>query len=97
VAQHTYYGFKLQDGIKGLTRALSDASIDMKLTIINVNEVIFEIEINGRKGNISLTYTTTTNHPLARLGPISVLDMTVSDNLPDIKHIFTLAFLRGGG
>lgn len=94
---HTYYGFKLSDGVKGLKRALSDASIH----ILSINKTNcgaeFKVVIDGTPGHIVLEYSKTKNHPLAKLGVMSVLDITVTDNLPGIKPVLTMAFLRGGG
>ena len=97
MGQHTYYGFKLRDGISGLKRALTDASISILSISHTDKDAIFEVEIEDLHGYINMTYDTTKNHPLAKLGPISVLVVTVTDNLPDIKPVLTLAFLRGGG
>ena len=97
MARHTYYGFKLNDGVKGLKRALSDAAFHI-LSITNTDcNAVFEVIKDGTRGHIKLEYSKTINHPLAKLGPISVLDVTVTDNLPDIKPVLTMAFLRGGG
>ena len=96
MAHHTYYGFKLNDGVKGLKRALSDAAIHILSITISDCGADFEVIIDGLPGHIILEYSKTKNHPLAKLGVISVLDITVTDNLPGIKPVLTMAFLRGG-
>ena len=97
MAHHTYYGFKLNDGVKGLKRALSDAAIHI-LSVTNTDYgADFKVIIDGTPGHITLEFSKTKIHPLAKLGVISVLDITVTENLPGIKHVLTMAFLRGGG
>ena len=94
---HTYYGFKLNDGVTGLKRALSDAAVRI-LSVTNTDfKADFEVIINETRGHIKLEYSKTKDHPLAKLGAISVLDVTVTENLPAIKPVLTMAFLRGGG
>ncbi len=61
------------------------------------NRVVFEVEISSQSGEISLTYHTTKTHPLARLGDIPAIEVTVDDHLPNVKSVLTMAFLRGGG
>ena len=97
MAHHTDYGFKLSDGVKGLNRALSDAEIHILSITTTDCGADFKVVIDGTTGHIVLEYSKTKNHPLAKLGVISVLDITVTDNLPGIKPILTMAFLRGGG
>ena len=58
---------------------------------------MFAIDIASESGEISLAYHTTTTHPLARLGDIPAIEVTVDDHLPDVKSVLTMAFLRGGG
>lgn len=97
MSQHTYYGFKLEDAVRGLKRALRDENIP----VVSVREadghVVFAIDVASETGEISLTCHTTANHPLARLGDIPAIEVTVDDHLPDIKPVLTMAFLRGGG
>lgn len=97
LSRHTYYGFKLDDGIAGLKRALTDAHVHIHQLQFADDKAEFKISVDNIDGDIKLEYSQTDNHPLARLGSISVIEVHVSENLPDIKSILTLAFLRGGG
>ncbi len=97
MSRHTYYGFKLEDAVRGLKRALRDEQIPVVSVREDENEVVFAVRIASETGEISLAYHTTTAHPLARLGDIPAIDVTVDDHLPDVKPVLTMAFLRGGG
>ncbi len=94
---HTYYGFKLEDAVRGLKRALRDENIPVVSVREVCDRVVFAIDIASESGEISLAYHTTTTHPLARLGDIPAIEVTVDDHLPDVKSLLTMAFLRGGG
>ncbi len=113
MARHTYYGFKLEDAVRGLKRALRDEDIVVLCVRSDGDRVTFKIEIPVEKssgisfdesseiasetGEIGLAYHTTKTHPLARLGEISAIEVTVDDHLPNVKPVLTMAFLRGGG
>lgn len=97
MSHHTYYGFKLEDAVRGLKRALRDERIPVVSICEDENKVVFAVEISSEIGKISLAYHTTKTHPLARLGDIPVIDVIVDDHLPNIKPVLTMAFLRGGG
>lgn len=94
---HTYYGFKLEDAVRGLKRALRDENIPV-VSVREVNEkVVFAVDFASQSGEISLSSHITDSHPLARLGDIPAIEVTVDDHLPDVKPVLTMAFLRGGG
>ena len=99
MSHHTYYGFKLEDAVRGLKRALRDEQIPVVSVTVSddENKVVFKIQISSETGEISLAAHTTDAHPLARLGDISAIDVTVDEHLPDVKPVLTMAFLRGGG
>ena len=97
MSQHTYYGFKLDDAVRGLKRALRDERIPVVSVHEHESKVVFAVQIASEIGEICLAYHTTTTHPLARLGDISAIEVTVDDHLPDVKPVLTMAFLRGGG
>ena len=61
------------------------------------DRVVFAIDVASETGEIILAYHTTKSHPLARLGEIPAIEVTVDDHLPDVKPVLTMAFLRGGG
>lgn len=94
---HTYFGFKLEDAVRGLKRALRDENIPVVSVREADDQVVFAIDVASETGEISLAYHTTKSHPLARLGDIPAIDVTVDDHLPDVKPVLTMAFLRGGG
>ena len=97
MSHHTYYGFKLEDAVRGLKRALRDERIPVVSIYEDENRVVFTVEISSETGEISLAFHTTKIHPLARLGDIPAIEVVVDDHLPDIKPVLTMAFLRGGG
>ena len=94
---HTYFGFKLEDAVRGLKRALRDEHIPVVSVRETDDQVVFAIDFASETGEISLAYGTTKSHPLARLGDIPAIEVTVDDHLPDVKPVLTMAFLRGGG
>ena len=95
--QHTYYGFTLEDAVRGLKRALRDGEIPVVAVLEGENRAVFTVEISTEIGEIRLSSCTTNTHPLARLGEISAIEVAVDDHLPDVKPVLTMAFLRGGG
>lgn len=95
--RHTYYGFTLEDAVRGLKRALRDERIPVVSVREDENRTVFAVEISTEIGEISLTSGTTKTHPLARLGEIPAIEVSVDDHLPDVKPVLTMAFLRGGG
>ncbi len=97
MSQHTYYGFKLEDAVRGLKRALRDERIPVVSVREDESKVVFAVQIASETGEISLAYHTTATHPLARLGDIPAIEVTVDEHLPDVKPVLTMAFLRGGG
>ena len=97
MSKHTYYGFKLEDAVRGMKRALRDERIPVVSVSEDENKVVFAVEISSETGEISLAFHTTKTHPLARLGDIPAIEVTVDDHLPDVKPVLTMAFLRGGG
>ena len=97
MTNYTYYGFRLKDAFQGLKLALQDETIPILSSYQNTKEAGFTIQISSDIGDIILNYCTTTEHPLGKLGKISVINVSVDDNLPNIKTVLTLAFLRGGG
>ena len=97
MSHHTYYGFKLEDAVRGLHRALRDECIAVVSVCEDEDKAVFAVEVASVKGEIRLAYHTTTTHPLARLGDIPAIDVTVDEHLPDVKPVLTMAFLRGGG
>lgn len=74
---------------------------DERIPVVSVseeeNKVVFAVEVSAKLGEISLSYGTTDSHPLARLGDIPAIEVTVDDHLPGVKPVLTMAFLRGGG
>ena len=94
---HTYFGFKMEDAVRGLKRALRDEQIPVVSVNESENKVVFSVRISSETGEISLTAHSTDSHPLARLGDIPAIEVTVDDHLPDVKPVLTMAFLRGGG
>lgn len=97
MSHHTFYGFKLEDAVRGLKRALRDEQIPVESVSEDENKVIFAVRISSETGKISLASHTTNDHPLARLGDIPAIEVAVDDHLPDVKSVLTMAFLRGGG
>lgn len=97
MSQHTYYGFKLEDAVRGLKRALRDERIPVVSVREDESKVVFAVQIASETGEISLSPGTTKTHPLARLGEIPAIEVAVDDHLPDVKPVLTMAFLRGGG
>ena len=97
MSRHTYYGFRLEDAVRGLKRALQDEEIPVVSVCEEENRVVFTIRMSSETGEISLAYRTTTAHPLARLGDIPAIEVVVDDHLPGMKPVLTMAFLRGGG
>ncbi|MCY3772445.1 MAG: hypothetical protein OXG98_10560 [Gemmatimonadetes bacterium] len=94
---HTFFGFKLKDAVRGLKRALRDENIPVVSVREADDRVVFAIDVASETGEIILAYHTTKSHPLARLGDIPAIEVTVDDHLPDVKPVLTMAFLRGGG
>lgn len=94
---HTYFGFRLEDAVRGLKRALRDENIPVMSVREVEDKIVFAIDVDSEPGEISLAYHTTKAHPLARLGDIPAIEVTVDDHLPDVKPVLTMAFLRGGG
>ena len=97
MSKHTYYGFKLEDAVRGMKRALRDEQIPVVSLSEDEDKVVFAVRISSETGEISLSYGTANSHPLARLGEIPAIEVTVDDHLPDVKPVLTMAFLRGGG
>jgi hypothetical protein len=97
VSCHTYFGFRLEDAVRGLKRALRDEQIPVVSVSEGENKVVFSVRISSETGEISLAAHSTDSHPLARLGDIPAIEVTVDDHLPDVKPVLTMAFLRGGG
>lgn len=87
----------MEDAVRGLKRALRDEQIPVVSVNESENKVVFSVRISSETGEISLAYHTTKTHPLARLGEIPAIEVTVDDHLPDVKPVLTMAFLRGGG
>ena len=87
----------MEDAVRGLKRALHDENIPVVSVREADDQVVFAIEVASETGEISLAYRTTKSHPLARLGDIPAIEVTVDDHLPDVKPVLTMAFLRGGG
>lgn len=98
-ATRTFYLFKLEDGIQGLKRALSDANI----ALLGINEVPgtawLDVSYSGHECQIHLSESITKNHPLARLGTVFSVVVTYPIDEPWglLDGVLTLGFLRGGG
>lgn len=97
MSQHTYYGFKLEDAVRGLKRALRDERIPVVSIREDESKVVFAVQIASETREIILSACTTKTHPLARLGEIPAIEVAVDEHLPDVKPVLTMAFLRGGG
>lgn len=99
MALYTYYTFTLKDGVAGLQRAFMDADVVIQHVQVNEPHAAFQIEIDGKPGEIHLEETVASDHPLARLGRVSAVQVTIpdGDGWKILESILTLAFLRGGG
>lgn len=97
MAERTFYTFTLNDGIKGLRRALEDAHITVKQIDTHTESAVFSIENDTRWGEIVLEETVAADHPLARFGRIAAVRVTTPDDWPGLDKVLILAFLRGGG
>ena len=99
VSKHTYYGFKLEDAVRGLKRALRDRDIPIVSICERNNEIVLTIDLASESGDIIMVYhKTTETHPLSKLGDIPMIDVVVDDKFTtDLRPILTMAFLRGGG
>lgn len=98
VAAREYYTFTLDDGIKGMRRALTESGFTVDSFSQGDREAAFTVTLNGRTGQVQLTQYRTARHPLARFGrPVSVTHVEFPDDWEALKAVIPLAFLRGGG
>ena len=97
LGDYMYYTFTLQDGMQGLLRALRDAQILITHSAITPPQAVIHVEADGHRGEILLTETVASDHPLARFGRIPALCVTLPPGWTRLESILPFAFLRGGG
>ncbi|MBT5875071.1 MAG: hypothetical protein HOH43_16755 [Candidatus Latescibacteria bacterium] len=95
----TFNLFKLEDGLQGLKRALSDANVELLGLIKETGSASLEVSYSGQVSQIHLMESTTTDHPLALFGAVFSVIVTYPVDEPwgMLDDVLTLGFLRGGG
>ena len=99
MARHIYYTFNLSSGLAGLTRALSDADIEIEHIDSESKHADITFLLHGISYVISLEETDVNDHPLARLGRVTAVVVTTPVGVmeEELKEVLVRAFLRGGG
>jgi hypothetical protein len=97
VGVYHYYTFTLRDGLNGLKRALKDAGIPIRQMRVAPDGATLTVALKENVYTVHLKQTHTRDHPLGRLGPVSVVQVTVPDDWEGVETLLALAFLRGGG
>lgn len=92
-----FYTIELQAGVDGLIRALTEGRIGVRSLSITDQRATIEIDMDGHSGLITLEESIAPSHPLARLGRITALQITIPQGWPVLEPILKRAFLRTGG
>ena len=99
MASRTFHLFTLNDGIDGMKRALAAKNITMLCVKKEQAKASFTIHWNNKKTTIILEECVSQDHPLANLGHVYSVVVTIPDDVlcDTLDLVLTMAFLRGGG